>query len=90
MILQIPLSAAGVSFVMRRSFLIKRKSVFVYSPSPYAAEDTLIEIFASFCNIENYDYHFSTPTKNAVNKRIIERCIAAVFVVCQRDNHIEI
>ncbi len=47
MILQIPLSAAGVSFVMRRSILIKRKSVFVYSPSPYAAEDTLIEIFAS-------------------------------------------
>jgi hypothetical protein len=35
-----------------------------------------------------YDYPFSTPTKNAVNKRIIERCIAAVFVVCQRDNHI--
>ena len=22
-----------------------------------------------------YDYPFSTPTKNAVNKRIIERCI---------------
>ena len=53
-----------------------------------------------------YDYPFSTPTKNAVNKRIIEHhissptcgggkiyaknlkfCIAAVFVVCQRDNH---
>jgi len=55
-----------------------------------------------------YDYPFSTPTKNAVNKRIIERCIsfpacgggkiyaknpkfyiAAVFVVCQRENHIK-
>ena len=58
--------------------------------------------------IKKYDYPFSTPTKNAVNKRIIERCIffprlwrgkiyaknlkfciAAVFVVCQRDNHIK-
>ena len=63
MILQIPLSAAGVSFVMRRSFLIKRKSVFVYSPSPYAAEDTLIEIFASFCNIEKCGYPADTPQK---------------------------
>ncbi len=43
-----------------------------------------------------YDYPFSTPAENAVNKRIIERpyasrlkfCIAAVFVVCQRDNHV--
>ena len=47
-------------------------------------------------DIGKYDYPFSTPTKNAVNKRIIEApnaknlkfCIAAVFVVCQRDNHI--
>jgi hypothetical protein len=31
-----------------------------------------------------YDYHFSTPAENAVNKRIIDRCF---FVVCQRDNH---
>ena len=57
--------------------------------------------------ILEYDYPFSTPTKNSVNTRIIEHpisspafgggkisaknlkfCIAAVFVVCQRDNHI--
>ena len=53
-----------------------------------------------FCNFETvgmpgileYDYPFSTPTKNAVNKKIYAKnlkfCIAAVFVVCQRDNHI--
>ncbi|EGC03921.1 hypothetical protein CUS_6418 [Ruminococcus albus 8] len=31
---------------------------------------------------DNYDYPFSTPTKNAVNKRIIERCIEVKFTVC--------
>ncbi len=39
----------------------------------------------------DHDYPFSTPTKNAVNKKIYAKdlkfCIAAVFVVCQRDNH---
>ena len=46
-------------------------------------------------NNYEYDYPFSTPAENAVNKRIIERPYAnhlkffktAVFVVCQRDNH---
>ena len=51
-------------------------------------------IIAEVCK-KSYDYPFSTPAENAVNKRIIERlyanhlkfCKTAVFVVCQRDNH---
>ena len=34
-----------------------------------------VRVYSIANEIINYDYPFSTPTKNAVNKRIIERPI---------------
>ena len=50
-------------------------------------------IQAFLCDVlKEYDYPFSTPAENAVNKKIsanhLKFCKTAVLVVCQRDNHV--
>ena len=57
--------------------------------TPKLPQNTILPPLPIFLN---YDYLFRTPTKNMVNRMIYAKnlkfCIAAVFVVCQRDNHI--